>query len=109
MLDDFRAHQRNHCDERGECGYGMKKYTCEVCGRTEILTEEEAYRKGWDYPPFMGTYGVVSPRTCPDCMMMDTAWAAMMIQHKTYSELTDRQREAIKRIKGELGNMEVEE
>ena len=38
----------------------MKKYICEVCDRTEILTEEDAYRNGLDYPPFMGTYGVVS-------------------------------------------------
>lgn len=25
------------------------KHICEVCGRAEILTPEEAYRAGWDY------------------------------------------------------------
>lgn len=43
------------------------KYVCEVCGNTEIMTPEEAYQEGWDYPPFMGSYGVVSARTCPRC------------------------------------------
>ena len=49
------------------------KYVCEVCGKTEIMTPEEAYQEGWDYPPFMGSYGVVSARTCPRCPMMKTA------------------------------------
>lgn len=31
------------------------KHICEVCGREEILTPEEAYRAGWDYPPKMGS------------------------------------------------------
>jgi len=25
------------------------KYVCEVCGKTEIMTPEEAYQEGWDY------------------------------------------------------------
>lgn len=27
------------------------KHICEVCGSEGILTPEEAYRAGWDYPP----------------------------------------------------------
>jgi len=46
-----------------ERDYGKMKYVCEICGRTEIKTPEEAYQEGWDYPPFMGSYGVVSART----------------------------------------------
>ena len=58
------------------------KYVCEVCGKTEIMTPEEAYQEGWDYPPFMGSYGVISARTCPHCPMMKTAWAALVLEKK---------------------------
>lgn len=37
------------------------KHICEVCGRCEILTPEEAFQAGWDYPPRMGFFGVLSP------------------------------------------------
>lgn len=69
------------------------------------MTPEEAYESGWDYPPFMGAYGVVSPRTCPDCPMLDTAWAALVLKKIPYENLTEKQKEAMQRIKGELGNM----
>ena len=29
------------------------RHICEVCGKEEILTPEEAFEKGWDYPPMM--------------------------------------------------------
>ena len=44
---------------------GLLLHICEVCGRTEVLTPQEAFDKGWDYPPMMGSFGVVSPRTYP--------------------------------------------
>ena len=88
---------------------GKYIYTCEVCGKTAVLTQEEAYQFGWDYPPFMGAYGVVSPRTCPDCLMMETAWAALMLREIPYEELTDRQKEAIQRINREPENMKTGE
>ena len=84
------------------------RYVCEVCGRVEILTQDEAYNSGWDYPPFMGAYGVVSARTCPNCTITETAWMALMSKKK-YEELTERQKEAIHRILGEPANMEVAE
>lgn len=31
-------------------------HICEVCGKTEILTPEEAFNDGWDYPPRMGGF-----------------------------------------------------
>ncbi len=88
----------------------MKKYryVCEVCGRVEILTQDEAYQTGWDYPPFMGKYGVVSPRTCSDCPITENAWMALMT-NKKYDELTERQKETIQRILGEPDNMEITE
>ena len=76
------------------------KHICEVCGRTEILTPQEAYQAGWDYPPCMGSFGIVSARTCPDCSIFDTAWAALVLHHKG-DELTEKQRETIARILAE--------
>ena len=32
-------------------------HICEVCGKTEILTPEEAFNEGWDYLPRMGGFG----------------------------------------------------
>lgn len=52
----------------------VREYVCENCERTETLTEREAFSQGWDYPPFMGSWGVVSARTCPDCGINTTAW-----------------------------------
>ena len=73
-------------------------YICEVCGKEEMLTPDEAFNEGWDYPPFIGEFGAVSPRTCPDCPMEKTAWAALVLEKKTYPELTDRQKATIQRI-----------
>lgn len=73
-------------------------YECEVCGKMEYLTEEEAYNKGWDYPPFMGEWGVVSPRTCGDCPVTETAWLALV----THQKLTEKQLDTIKRIQNEI-------
>ena len=82
------------------------KYTCEVCGKTAILARDEAYQSGWDYPPFMGSYGVISPRTCPDCSMMETAWATLELKKIPYEDLSGSQKETIRRIKAEPENME---
>lgn len=38
---------------------GKLIHICEVCGKTEILTPEEAFNEGWDYPPRMGSFGIV--------------------------------------------------
>ena len=81
-----------------EIGQTKLVHICEVCGRTEILTPEEAYNAGWDYPPMMGQFGIVSPRTCPNCNMMNTAWAAITLHKKTPEELNERQRQTIQRI-----------
>jgi len=84
-------------------------HICEVCGRTEILTPQEAYDAGWDYPPFMGSFGIVSPRTCPDCMMMDTAGAAITLKGVKPDNLSDRQKQAIMRIVREPESLLVNE
>ena len=76
-------------------------HICEVCGRKEILTPQEAFDQGWDYPPMMGRFGVLSPRTCPKCSMMDTVWAAITMLGKKAEDLTEEQQQVIVRIVSE--------
>lgn len=47
---------------------------CEVCGKKEFLTDEDAFNRGWDYPPKMGFFGLLGPRTCGNCQMRDTLY-----------------------------------
>ena len=77
------------------------RHICEVCGKDEILTPEEAFTAGWDYPPRMGAFGVISPRTCGDCPMAGTVWWELMMAKKSASELTEDQLKTIERIQGE--------
>ncbi|MBR3600635.1 MAG: AAA family ATPase [Lachnospiraceae bacterium] len=49
-------------------------HICKVCGKKEFMTAEAAFVKGWDYPPKMGKFSVVSPRTCGDCGIEQTVW-----------------------------------
>lgn len=76
-------------------------HTCEVCGKTESLTSPEAYDAGWDYPPEMGDWGIVSPRTCQDCGMTDTVWWAMTTGKKGLDDLSPEQRKVVARILNE--------
>jgi hypothetical protein len=45
---------------------------CEVCGKKEFITAKEALNDGWDYPPDIGLFGLLGPRTCGDCLLIDT-------------------------------------
>lgn len=76
-------------------------HICEVCGRTEILSPDEAFKTGWDYPPKMGTFGEISPRTCGSCGMTDTVWWKYQTGQVSYNGLTEKQMETVIRIKGE--------
>ena len=97
------THSNGHfCKEKG-------KHICEVCGRSEILTPEEAFQAGWDYPPRMGFFGVLSPRTCPDCSLMDTVWAALVLKGMGPDDLTDAQKETLLRIVNEPDSVMPEE
>lgn len=84
-------------------------HICEVCGKTEILTSEEAFNEGWDYPPRMGGFGIVGPRTCGDCPINLTVWWALVSEKKRVSELSQQQKETIKRIQGEPESIIPEE
>ncbi|WP_078315523.1 hypothetical protein [Mycobacterium sp. D16Q16] len=85
------------------------RHICEICGVEEILTPEEAYTAGWDYPPRMGAFGIISPRTCPRCPMFGTVWAALASDGYTEDMLTDTQRETMSRILAEPGSIMVRE
>ena len=84
-------------------------HICEVCGKKAVLTPEEAYNAGWDYPPLMGHFGIVSPRKCPDCRIGDTVWAAITLHKKDPETLTEEQIQTIMRILGEPESILVEE
>ena len=78
---------------------------CEVCGKKEYITAKEAFEQGWDYPPNIGHFGLLGPRTCGDCHLVDTLYWKITTQ-KTIpivleSELTLEEKETWRRMKAE--------
>lgn len=85
---------------------------CEVCGRKEFLTAEQAHDEGWDYPPKMGHFGLLSPRTCGDCRMMDTLFWKVQQQKLPIvfeAELSPEELVTWRRIKAEPESLLEEE
>lgn len=76
-------------------------HVCEACGVSLILSPSEAYDAGWDYPPSMGAWGVVSPRTCGDCAIDETLWWVLVVKKQAVADLNERQLETMARILGE--------
>ena len=77
-------------------------HVCEVCGKTKIMTPEQAFNEGWDYPPRMGAFGIVSPRTCGDCALVDTLWMALQSgKIKSIDDMAPEQRITLARIQNE--------
>lgn len=77
---------------------------CEVCGKKEFITAKDAFDSGWDYPPQMGRFGVLGPRTCGSCTMVDTLY--LKIQKQEYpivfeGNLTPQELATWRRIKAE--------
>lgn len=58
-------------------------HICEVCGIESVLTSADASALGWNYPPFAGEFGVLGPRTCPDCLVGDTLWFRFKADYNT--------------------------
>ncbi|MDR2538841.1 MAG: hypothetical protein LBC43_04310 [Bifidobacteriaceae bacterium] len=80
------------------------RHICEVCGKDQILTPEEAFEQGWDYPPKMGEFGIVSPRTCETCSIKDTLWWELATNEDRPSDtdkVKQRKLETAHRIKAE--------
>lgn len=80
-------------------------HVCEVCDLTRVMTSEQAFEEGWDYPPRTGAFGVVSPRTCGDCPITDSLWWTVTMENKPAEDLTDRHKRALSRIQGEPGSL----
>jgi len=74
------------------------RHICEVCGLNQILDSEIAYEQGWDYPPRVGAYGIVSPRTCPECGINQTLWWAIATMQVKSEQLNESQRATLQRI-----------
>lgn len=90
-----------------ETAHWRLRHICEVCGKTEILTPAEAYEAGWDYPPKMGQFGVISPRTCPSCPNTATVWWAVAMDGLSEDMLTAAQKATVTRILAEPGSVMV--
>lgn len=85
----------------------LNDFLCETCGKAEKLTDEQAYKSGWDYPPFLGEWGTVSPRTCPDCGVETTAWWTIVIEGKTnFDDLPEQHQKTLERIIAETKEKE---
>lgn len=91
MMQEIFAAQENPDTEQ------INRYECESCGTVEELTEAVAYESGWDYPPFIGIWGILSPRTCPNCTIETTAYWAVL----TGQGLSEKHQRTIERILGE--------
>ncbi len=74
------------------------RHICEVCGRTEILTPDEAFEAGWDYPPRMGAFGVISARVCPYCPITETLWWQLAANHVDPNKLPAHHLKTLLRI-----------
>lgn len=74
------------------------RHLCEVCSIEMFLSSAEAYRPGWDYPPKMGSFGIISPRTCPDCSINETLWWEITYNNTPPDQLSERHQNTLKRI-----------
>lgn len=88
---------------------------CEVCGKKEFITAQDAYDNGWDYPPNMGHFGLLGPRTCGKCLLKDTLYWRVNTQKKVPIPvvvdgiLTPEERVTWHRIKAEPESLLEEE
>ncbi len=86
---------------------------CEVCGRKEFITAKDAFDSGWDYPPQMGYFGLLSPRTCGNCTIKDTLYMKINSPGRfpvvIESELTPAELITWRRIKSEPESLLVDE
>lgn len=76
-------------------------HCCEVCGKKELLTTDEAFEQGWDYPPRMGKFRILSPKTCGECTIENTLWFKLICGNENLGELTESEKETLERIKNE--------
>lgn len=86
---------------------------CEVCGKKEFVTAKEAFNDGWDYPPNIGQFGMLGPRTCGDCLMKDTLFWKINTSGRLpvvlENELSLEELVTWRRIKGEPESLLLDE
>lgn len=73
-------------------------HICETCGRQDYISSDEAFDKGWDYPPKMGAAGIISPRTCGGCPINTTLWWDLVCEKKSINQLSERHLKTLQRI-----------
>ncbi|MEK5440100.1 MULTISPECIES: hypothetical protein [Paenibacillus] len=83
------------------------RHICEVCGKEEVLTPDQGYEQGWDYPPKMGQFKIVSPRTCGSCGIDGTLWWAISVEGKEPADLNEKQLQTLNRILQEPESISV--
>lgn len=83
------------------------KHMCEVCGKEEDLTPDEGFQNGWDYPPRMGPFGIVSPRTCGDCPVNSTLWWSLIVNQTSVTDLNEAQTKTLQRIMKEPASISI--
>jgi hypothetical protein len=76
----------------------LLRHICEVCGKEEILTPEQGHDQGWDYPPRMGQFKIISPRTCGNCAINGTLWWAINMEGKQADSFNEKQLQTLNRI-----------
>jgi len=87
----------NVCDTDVQTGV-ILLHICESCGKLELISSEDAFEQGWDYPPIMGTYRVISPRTCGDCSISTTLWWELTCNKTPISQLSQKHIQTLQRI-----------
>ena len=92
---------RTWCGKKESQEDRLLRHICETCGKEELLTSEEGFDHGWDYPPRVGAIGGISPRTCGCCGVETTLWWALLVMKMPVTELSDRHQQTLFRILSE--------
>jgi len=112
IVERAKAELRKEAEERAESRAAAERHErliqetkhirfwhyCEVCGKKELLTADEAFEQGWDYPPGIYCFRLLSPRKCGNCSIAETLWCKLTTGKKNFSELTGAEWETLKRI-----------
>lgn len=86
---------------------------CEGCGTKKFITAKEAFNDGWDYPPNVGYFGLLGPRTCGECLLEDTLFWKINTSGRLpivlEEDLSPEELVTWRRIKGEPESLLCEE
>lgn len=77
------------------------RHICETCGLEQELTSQEGFEEGWDYPPRLGPFGVLSPRTCGSCGIETTLYWRIITKQVDPNNLSEQDIALIERVNAE--------